>query len=182
MVRGEIWACLARLKREGQAILVVDKHVDRLLALADRHVVIEKGRRVWQGTSAEFLAAPGSRSGTLASELSRSMATVGVIGAGAWGTALAVVAARAGTEVRLWGRDRAQIACLAARRRTRATFPVSPSPRPCGRPPSPRPARGRHAAAGGPRPAGAGGLPRAAGQRRPLVVCAKGLERATGCG
>jgi branched-chain amino acid transport system ATP-binding protein len=58
MVRGEIWACLARLKREGQAILVVDKHVDRLLALADRHVVIEKGRRVWQGTSAEFLAAP----------------------------------------------------------------------------------------------------------------------------
>ena len=59
MVRGEIWACLARLKREGQAILVVDKHVDRLLALADRHVVIEKGRRVWQGTSAEFLAAPG---------------------------------------------------------------------------------------------------------------------------
>jgi branched-chain amino acid transport system ATP-binding protein len=59
MVRGEIWSCLARLKREGQAILVVDKHVDRLLALADRHVVIEKGRRVWQGTSAEFLAAPG---------------------------------------------------------------------------------------------------------------------------
>jgi branched-chain amino acid transport system ATP-binding protein len=59
MVRGEIWACLARLKRGGQAILVVDKHVDRLLALADRHVVIEKGRRVWQGTSAEFLAGPG---------------------------------------------------------------------------------------------------------------------------
>ena len=59
MVRGEIWACLEHLKREGQAILVVDKHVDRLLALADRHVIVEKGRRVWQGTGAEFLAAPG---------------------------------------------------------------------------------------------------------------------------
>ena len=31
--------------------------------------------------------------------------TIGVIGAGAWGTALAVNAARAGRRVRLWGRD-----------------------------------------------------------------------------
>ena len=39
--------------------------------------------------------------------------TVSVLGAGAWGTALANVAARAGHEVRLWGRDAAAMAALA---------------------------------------------------------------------
>lgn len=37
---------------------------------------------------------------------------VAVIGAGAWGTALALVAARAGCEVRLWGRDEETIAAI----------------------------------------------------------------------
>lgn len=39
----EIWACLARLKDEGYAILLVDKHLDALPKFADRHVVFEKG-------------------------------------------------------------------------------------------------------------------------------------------
>jgi branched-chain amino acid transport system ATP-binding protein len=52
LIRAEIWARLARLKAEGQAILVVDKHVDALMRIADRHVVIEKGQVVWTGTSA----------------------------------------------------------------------------------------------------------------------------------
>ena len=30
LIRAEIWACLARLKAEGQAILLVDKHLDAL--------------------------------------------------------------------------------------------------------------------------------------------------------
>jgi branched-chain amino acid transport system ATP-binding protein len=51
-IRSEIWQCLARLKAEGQAILVVDKHLTALLGIADRHVVIEKGHVVWTGTSA----------------------------------------------------------------------------------------------------------------------------------
>jgi branched-chain amino acid transport system ATP-binding protein len=51
MIRAEIWACLAALKREGQAILIVDKHLDALVTLADRHVVIEKGHVVWTGDS-----------------------------------------------------------------------------------------------------------------------------------
>ncbi len=42
--------------------------------------------------------------------------TVSVLGAGAWGTALANVAARAGHEVRLWGRDGAAMATLARTR------------------------------------------------------------------
>ena len=54
LIRAEIWACLARLKAEGQAILLVDKHLDALPKLADRHVVIEKGHVVWTGTSADL--------------------------------------------------------------------------------------------------------------------------------
>ncbi|OZI21526.1 ABC transporter ATP-binding protein [Bordetella genomosp. 9] len=50
-VREEIWACLARLRAAGQTILVIDKYVDRLLALADRHVILERGRIVWTGDS-----------------------------------------------------------------------------------------------------------------------------------
>ena len=56
LIRAEIWACLGRLKREGQAILVIDKNVGALLGLADRHHIVEKGRVVWTGTS-EALAA-----------------------------------------------------------------------------------------------------------------------------
>ena len=56
LIRAEIWACLGRLKQEGQAILVVDKHLDALTRLADRHVVIEKGHVVWTGTSAALKA------------------------------------------------------------------------------------------------------------------------------
>jgi branched-chain amino acid transport system ATP-binding protein len=59
LVRQEIWGCLARLKQDGQSILLVDKHLDAMLKLAERHVIVEKGRVVWTGTSAE-LAADGA--------------------------------------------------------------------------------------------------------------------------
>lgn len=58
LIRLEIWNCLERLKQAGQSILVVDKNVDALTRLANRHYVIEKGRVVWQGDSAALLAAP----------------------------------------------------------------------------------------------------------------------------
>ena len=58
LIREEIWSCLRHLKDEGEAILVIDKNVDALLPLADRHVVIEKGRVAWQGTSADLAADP----------------------------------------------------------------------------------------------------------------------------
>lgn len=58
LIRADIWACLARLKTEGEAILVIDKNVDALTKFADRHIVIEKGRVVWQGTTAEILSTP----------------------------------------------------------------------------------------------------------------------------
>jgi branched-chain amino acid transport system ATP-binding protein len=58
LVRAEIWRCLADLKAGGQAILVIDKHVGPLKRLADRHYVLEKGRVVWRGSSAELDARP----------------------------------------------------------------------------------------------------------------------------
>ena len=56
LIRQEIWRCLARLKGLGQAILVIDKNIDALTRIADRHYIIEKGRVVWQGTSAALRA------------------------------------------------------------------------------------------------------------------------------
>jgi branched-chain amino acid transport system ATP-binding protein len=60
-IRSEIWNCLAALKSEGQAILVVDKHLEALTRLTDRHVVIEKGRVVWTGSAVQFAADPTIR-------------------------------------------------------------------------------------------------------------------------
>ena len=54
LVRRDIWACLERLKRAGQAILVIDKNIEDLARIADRHYVIEKGHVVWSGTSDEL--------------------------------------------------------------------------------------------------------------------------------
>ena len=59
LVREEIWRCLARLRAAGQTILVIDKYVERLVKLADRHTIIERGRVAWQGTSAELDAERG---------------------------------------------------------------------------------------------------------------------------
>jgi len=51
ITRDEIWRCLYALKDEGQSILVVDKHIDKLRRLANQHFVILKGRIVWNGDS-----------------------------------------------------------------------------------------------------------------------------------
>jgi branched-chain amino acid transport system ATP-binding protein len=56
LVRAEIWRCLARLRAGGQSILLVDKNVRVLTRVADRHYVLEKGRIVWKGSSAELAA------------------------------------------------------------------------------------------------------------------------------
>ena len=58
LIREDIWRCLAKLKAEGQAVLVVDKNVDVLTEIADRHYINERGCVVWTGSSAELVAAP----------------------------------------------------------------------------------------------------------------------------
>jgi branched-chain amino acid transport system ATP-binding protein len=56
LVRTEIWRCLAGLKATGQSILVIDKNVDALTRIADRHYIMEKGQVVWTGDSASLRA------------------------------------------------------------------------------------------------------------------------------
>jgi branched-chain amino acid transport system ATP-binding protein len=58
LIRAEIWQCLSRLKAAGQSILLIDKNVEALTRIADRHYLIERGRVVWVGTSKELAAAP----------------------------------------------------------------------------------------------------------------------------
>ncbi len=58
LVREEIWAVLRALKQSGLGILVIDKTLEALKRLADRHVVIEKGRTVWAGDGAALAAEP----------------------------------------------------------------------------------------------------------------------------
>jgi branched-chain amino acid transport system ATP-binding protein len=61
VIRAEIWSVLAALKADGESILLIDKNLSAVLRLADRAVVIEKGRSVWTGTSAELAGAPQIR-------------------------------------------------------------------------------------------------------------------------
>jgi branched-chain amino acid transport system ATP-binding protein len=58
LIRSEIWQCLTRLKAEGQAILLIDKNVEALIRIADRHYLIERGKVVWTGTSRALAGAP----------------------------------------------------------------------------------------------------------------------------
>ena len=55
LIRAEIWKVLARLKAAGESILVIDKHVKSVSALADRHFLMEKGRIVWSGDSSQLM-------------------------------------------------------------------------------------------------------------------------------
>jgi len=56
LIRETIWSCLNQLRAHGQSILVIDKYVQRLIRLANRHTIIERGSVVWEGGS-EVLAA-----------------------------------------------------------------------------------------------------------------------------
>jgi len=51
LVREEIWRALATLRSAGLAMIVIDKYVERLVAIGDHHVIVEKGRVAWRGSS-----------------------------------------------------------------------------------------------------------------------------------
>jgi len=57
LIREEIWRCLKSLRAAGQSILVIDKNVEALARIADRHTIIERGRVVWTGSSQELARA-----------------------------------------------------------------------------------------------------------------------------
>jgi len=58
LIREEIWNCLSMLKARGQSILVIDKNVEHLTRICDRHTIIERGRTVWSGTSEQLMVEP----------------------------------------------------------------------------------------------------------------------------
>ena len=51
------------------------------------------------------------------------MKRIGVVGAGAWGTALAITAARAGSEVTLWAREPEVVASINGRQENEMFLP-----------------------------------------------------------
>jgi branched-chain amino acid transport system ATP-binding protein len=51
LIREEIWRCLRLLREEGQTLIVVDKYVNRLVEIADHHVILERGQVAWAGNS-----------------------------------------------------------------------------------------------------------------------------------
>ena len=59
IIRTQIWDCLAKLKAEGQSILIIDKNVKAIARLADHHYILDKGRVVWNGDSKTLLATKG---------------------------------------------------------------------------------------------------------------------------
>ncbi len=112
------------------------------------------------------------------------MRQIAVVGAGAWGTALANLAARAGANVRLWARDAAHVAEMAAtgvNARRLPGVPLAPTVTPTAELAALAsaeiillavPTQALRAAAGGLAPF----IPRGV----PLIICAKGIERGTG--
>lgn len=56
VIRAEIWGCIEALKAQGQSILLIDKNINVLKRIADRHNIIEKGRTVWSGSSSDLAA------------------------------------------------------------------------------------------------------------------------------
>jgi branched-chain amino acid transport system ATP-binding protein len=56
LVRADIYRSIETLKAEGLSILVIDKDVRALTRVGDRHYVLEKGRVVWSGGSAQLAA------------------------------------------------------------------------------------------------------------------------------
>ncbi|MGI4950296.1 MAG: ABC transporter ATP-binding protein [Janthinobacterium lividum] len=61
LVRAEIFACLRLLRAEGESILVVDKNLAALSALADHAVILETGRVAWSGAMAALTPAVAER-------------------------------------------------------------------------------------------------------------------------
>ncbi len=61
MVCAEIWNCIEQLKETGQAIFIIDRNLEALMRIADQHYIMEKGRFVWSGDTAAFVAEPELR-------------------------------------------------------------------------------------------------------------------------
>ncbi|MGL4286847.1 MAG: ABC transporter ATP-binding protein [Phreatobacter sp.] len=66
VIRELIWARLGELKATGLAMIVIDKDIEAVAALADRHFVVEKGEIPWTGSSEALLSDTAMRDQFLA--------------------------------------------------------------------------------------------------------------------
>jgi branched-chain amino acid transport system ATP-binding protein len=57
LIREIVWNCLQVLRSQRLSVLLIDKNVDVLSRIADRHIVLERGRVVWSGDSKAFIDA-----------------------------------------------------------------------------------------------------------------------------
>ncbi len=58
LIRKEIWESLSTLKDQGMSILIVDKNLPALMALAQRHYIMERGAVAWSGSTPELASDP----------------------------------------------------------------------------------------------------------------------------
>jgi branched-chain amino acid transport system ATP-binding protein len=65
LMRQEIWRVIRRLKQDGLATVIVDKNITTLLDLADRAVILVKGRVAFEGTAGALKARPETLSAHL---------------------------------------------------------------------------------------------------------------------
>lgn len=56
LLRRQIWRSITELKDNHQSILLIDKNLDALLQIGDRHYIVEKGHIAWTGNSDELAA------------------------------------------------------------------------------------------------------------------------------
>ena len=54
LLRNQIWSSIVKLKDNHQSILLIDKNLESLLGIGDRHYIIEKGHVVWTGNSEQL--------------------------------------------------------------------------------------------------------------------------------
>ena len=56
LIRDKIWSALGEIRESGVSILLIDKNINDLMKLANKHFIVEKGRVVWSGSSKELKA------------------------------------------------------------------------------------------------------------------------------
>ncbi len=54
LLRNQIWSSIVKLKDNRQSILLIDKNLESLLRIGDRHYIVEKGHVVWKGNSEQL--------------------------------------------------------------------------------------------------------------------------------
>jgi len=58
LIRKEIWSVIRKIKEAGIASIVVDKDIKSLMSIADRNLIIVKGRIVYEGISDDLVRKP----------------------------------------------------------------------------------------------------------------------------